>query len=603
MGSAAGALQNAGKSSTDVDRTKVLGAFQSWDTNDDGKISHSELKELLTKLDTTAATEQRIDAIIGAADRNKDGSISYKEFVDWVFSSNTPDGELPRIALDYRELLPERFQVDIKKRYNLDKSAVGQGAFGKVFVARDREFSNQTVVVKMVTTDGSRSRAELFKREIGIMKELDHPNICKLLGTFEQGRNTLYYVMEFCEGGEVFDRIIEQKRLTEQAAADIVRQVASALNYAHGRGICHRDIKPENVVFCNKDHNDTSVKVIDWGLGMYFEDSNMKETVGSTTYCAPEVLAPKGAAYSQACDVWSLGVLAYVMLCGKPPFWGRITDHLRNARNETYPFSGNPWDIVSPQSKDFVRKMMKADPAARPPMDKVCAHEWLHMQDYPDPPRDIQESILGNLRQFSGLSTVAAMCTAAVARQLDHTQLSSIHQVFRKLDRNGDGVLSLEEIADGFGQIYGKDSPNYKAVVGTFKGLDLDGSNKIDYTEFCAGGLAQQTVDQEEACWVAFQTFDTDHTGSISPKELGEVLKSTDLQQAWSKDVCSDVTSKVFTEYDVNGDGKIDFQEFVRLMRESRRTHSSGIQGDNGEALEAVRMQAYDLLRRLSDLP
>merc|ERR1712232_807572 len=541
------------------------------------------------------------------------GRLRYEEFVDWVFSDAASiEPATPPIAMDYTQLLPERYEVDIGMRYDLDKTQLGEGGYGCVFVARDKQFKNRRVVVKKVTKTSTPARTEMFRREIQTMKELDHPNICKLLETHEQGRN-IYYVMEFLEGGEVFDRIIAQGCISEGNSARIVQQVASALRHAHERSIAHRDIKPENVVFRSKDKADTHVKLIDWGLGISFAGCVMRDHVGSDTYCAPEVMdAKNGMAYTAACDIWSLGVLAYVMLAGRPPFWGspglsemeRRKQQLAKAYREEYPLKGQPWDSTSPKAKDFIRRLLKAKPEDRPRIEEVLTQPWLTAETWDTPTKEVEAGILDNLRRFRNNSTVSAMCITAVARQLDHKQLGNIHQVFRKMDKNADGVQSLEEISEGFGEMYGKDNADYQNVMEIFESLDLNKSSKIDYTEFCAGGLAQQTIAQDEACWAAFKTFDIDNTGKISRKEFQKVLESVDLKKTWSLDVCHDVTQALVADYDKDGDGEINFDEFLEYMRTSRKKYRPlGVGGDaDGEEMEQARLTAYQLLSKMGGL-
>merc|ERR1711933_260735 len=140
--------------------------------------------------------------------------------------------------------------------------------------------------------------------------------------TYEHER-FMFFVLEFCEGGDLFDRINESRGLPEALSANVIKQVASALLYAHAHGVAHRDLKPENICFCTRDPDSTHIKVIDWGLGKFFRLNGMKSNVGSSAYAAPEVLdGRKGEGYSQACDLWSLGVVAYISLSGKAPFWG-----------------------------------------------------------------------------------------------------------------------------------------------------------------------------------------------------------------------------------------------------------------------------------------
>merc|ERR1712203_493262 len=158
----------------------------------------------------------------------------------------------------------------------------------------------------------------------------DHPNIVKLLATYQEN-NAMYFVMELCEGGELFDRIIETGSLSEKTTARIIDQCASAVAYAHARKIAHRDIKPENIVFCSKDKSVLDIKLIDWGLAMSFQGGSMSDAVGSFTYAAPEVIeANERKTYRETCDLWSMGVLTYVMLCGRPPFWGSRKQFIEN---------------------------------------------------------------------------------------------------------------------------------------------------------------------------------------------------------------------------------------------------------------------------------
>merc|ERR1719330_196274 len=285
------------------------------------------------------------------------------------------------VHVNYKAVLPERFEVDVEKRYVMDKLVLGAGGFGKVFVAKDSKYENRLVAVKKVTQTTDKGKATTAHTEVEIMKGLDHPCICKLFETFEEGRH-LYFIMEFLEGGEVFHKIIESGHISEKMTIEITRQIVSALHYAHNRQVAHRDIKPENLVFCSKDPEDNRIKLIDWGFGVNFGGEVMKAAVGSFSYAAPEVVMSKNVtAYTAACDLWSTGVVTYVMLCGKPPFWGPPKQHLKNARNEKYPMSASPWDKISPQAKDFIKQLLKAKPHQRMTAEGAVAHEWLATTD------------------------------------------------------------------------------------------------------------------------------------------------------------------------------------------------------------------------------
>mmetsp|Transcript_52625 Transcript_52625/g.118517 ORF Transcript_52625/g.118517 Transcript_52625/m.118517 type:complete len:700 (-) Transcript_52625:225-2324(-) len=510
-----------------------------------------------------------------------------------------------RPSIDYRTLLPERFELDVSRRYILDKLALGEGGFGKVYVAKDTRFADRLVAVKQVAKVGSPEVIKCFYLEIKLMKELDHPNICKLFETFEQD-NTIFVVMEYCEGGEVFERVISQGYISERITAAIIAQVSAALRYAHGKKIAHRDMKPENIVFCSKDVQDHRVKVIDWGLGVSFADGKgMRAVVGSTTYAAPEILLHRvgdGRKYTANCDLWSLGVVTYVMLCGKPPFWGSLRQQLTRSLAERFPMSRPPWDVISNEAKDFVKRLLRADPEKRLSIEAVSVHPWVAAHDQQGQTAETENmaGVLTNLHHFRNRSVFHAMCVASVARQLDHKHLRDMHQIFREIDANGDGVLSFEEVSEGFRKIFGEDSREYMEVGETFAQLDLDGSGTVDYTEFCAAGLGKYAGEQEEAIWAAFKAFDIHDTGSITKSDLEKVLATASVRNKWSEEVCTEVVEGVMERFDCDGNGTIEYEEWMQFMRSVWEDHNMPADGDVGggeEQAESSQPQKLDRLQ------
>lgn len=483
-----------------------------------------------------------------------------------------------RRSFDAKTFIPIRVNAEISRRYDIDSHEIGAGGYGKVFVARDREIKDRQVAIKKVVIfDEEKKKA--FMKEVQIMKELDHPNICKLLETYEQGR-FMFFVMEYCEGGEVFERIMEHGSIAERNTADIVQQAASALKYAHGRGIAHRDMKPENVCFCTNDIENSHIKVIDWGLGFYFGQARMSSAVGSLTYAAPEVLEAREAeGYSSACDLWSLGVVTYVMLCGKPPFWGNYTEQLKRMKKEQYPMSDVTWQAISKGAKDLIKGMLKNDPRRRLSLDAVLAHPWLKTARTESDP-GITSQVLSNMRQFSNKSQFFSICVASVARQLDHRSLRDVHRVFTEMDENGDGVLELHEVKSGFERIFGADSEQCKEVEEMFRRLDMDGNGTIDYTEFCAAGIGERLSTEEHVLWAAFKAFDVqDDDGKVSKDEIMQVLSGADVDKVWTREVCDDVATELIARFDQDGNGSLDFQEWLKLMRECANKRADDSEG------------------------
>lgn len=472
-----------------------------------------------------------------------------------------------------KALIPEHVDAEISQRYDFKPDMeIGAGGYGRVFLATDREAQNRTVAIKkVIIVDGS-MRSD-FQKEVLIMKDLDHPNICKVFASYDQGR-TVYLVMEYCEGGELFERILEQEVIGEHVTAGIVKQVAGALKYAHGRGVAHRDLKPENVCFSSKDTGNNHVKVIDWGVGFYFGQNlqRMRSTVGSFAYSAPEVLEAQGS-YTSACDLWSLGVLTYIMLCGQAPFSGGMALQLEQMRGPC-PMEDPAWRGISGDAKDIIRGLLRHDPAKRITINAALVHPWLRIEHSQMDPAAAQR-IFRNLRQFSSTCSFFSLCAASVARQLDHRGLEDVQQAFRDMDSNGDGVLELHEVRAGFERVFGSGSAELHDIDDVFTQLDLDGSGAVDYTEFCAAGLGERLSTEVDAVKAAFKAFDVVNDGRITKAELEQVLTSAGVGRA-SPETYTSMAEEMVDRFDRNGDGCLDFDEWLRLMRDTGRAPGEG---------------------------
>jgi calcium-dependent protein kinase len=288
-----------------------------------------------------------------------------------IYSSESADA-----TFDTSSFVHYHHGVDIEKRYKIDMEVIACGGYGKVFKAEDLHCKNRLVAIKKIRVMSQSSAADYLK-EAQIMQKLDHPGICKIFEVYQDGQD-LFMVLEYLEGGELYDKIVSHD-MTERSIADVVKQVACALEHSHSRGVAHCDLKPENICFCS--HGSLQIKVIDWGLSSNSCD-DMKSSVGTSVYAAPEVLGARGdESYTSACDLWSLGVLTYVMICGKPPFWGNHFAQLKSMRAEEYPMQSEEWARVSDSAKDFVRRLLKANPLERMTSENVLSHDFLNNTD------------------------------------------------------------------------------------------------------------------------------------------------------------------------------------------------------------------------------
>ena len=215
------------------------------------------------------------------------------------------------------------------------------------------------------------------------MQTLDHPQILKLYEYFEDEKN-VYLITELCEGGELFEKIIEKEFFDEQYAAYIFKQILQGVNYCHQNDIVHRDLKPENFLFETTDDK-SHVKIIDFGLSkMVHQDKQkgkgkgkvqrMQTRAGTPYYISPEVLAGN---YNELCDMWSCGCILYILLCGYPPFFGdNDQEILRMVQQGDYNFDGEEWDNISSDAKDLIRKLIEK-PEKRLTAQEALQHKWL----------------------------------------------------------------------------------------------------------------------------------------------------------------------------------------------------------------------------------
>jgi len=446
----------------------------------------------------------------------------------------------------------------IQDVYNMEKRQIGEGSYGTVC----KGVHKSTGVTRAIKTmsKAKMKHVERFQREIAIMKIMDHPNIIKLFETFEDHHN-IYLAMELCSGGELFDRIIQASQFNEKDAAIVMQQMLRAIFYLHEQHICHRDLKPENFLFQSKDPIENNVlKLIDFGLSAKFTDGGtMSSRAGTPYYVAPQVLAGK---YNHLCDMWSAGVIMYVLLSGAPPFFGHTDQEvLAKVKQGHLTFNSRDWRGISEDAKELVRTLVKMDPKDRLNAEQALNHSWIRDRAPQASNVPLPANFVSKLRSFRCRSKFAKAVLHVIASQLNEGQIKSLRETFLSLDSNGDGLLTLSELKGGLSQAGITELPqDLKEIL---EGIDADGSGVIDYTEFLAATIEKRQYIQEDVCWTAFRVFDVNGDGKITPAELRTVLNNGNMDSV----VDINATVDLLKEVDRNGDGAIDFKEFMGMMR------------------------------------
>ena len=441
---------------------------------------------------------------------------------------------------------------------------LGSGAFAEVNLCYHKPTKTKRAV-KLIHKSGLTSSQidPVFKlKEIQILKGLDHPNILKCFEIFEDSRY-FYLATEYCPAGDLFSQIVKLDHFSESQAAEIMYQMISALMYCHERRVIHRDLKPENILLMESGDK-LSVKVADFGSSAILDpQAKLAGCYGSAYYLAPEVFA---GAYDEKCDVWSLGIIMYILITGKPPYPGRDPETImKYARISPFVLTPDKLVGISDPARDLLKKLLKIKPAQRTSAKEAIKHPWFlsHREKNSTDTKIVMDKLQG----FHCKAKLREAVHIFIASQIMcHDDIKYFKECFTKIDLDGDGKLTREELV----LEYSKHMPRQEAedvACSIVAKLDQDLDGKIDYTEFLVSCLEKQKNLSIENLEIAFKIFDVDGNGSITAEEIREVLNDGQCDD-------EDLWKFLLKEADGNGDGIVDLKEFMTLMSAMKSMHS-----------------------------
>ena len=326
-------------------------------------------------------------------------------------------------------------QDDITNHYEVIKK-LGEGSYGKIYKAKNK-ISGDIRAMKQI--DKSKiTDMVTFKNEIEILSKMDHPNIIKLFEVFEDNK-FFYLINDLCTGGELLDRIVKKRKeipFTEKEAAIIFKELVSAISYCHDMNIVHRDLKPENILFINEDKN-SPIKVIDFGFSKEFKNKNsnskqknMSSKVGTVYYMAPEILQGN---YNELCDIWSCGVILYIILCGYPPFQGNNDKEIyQSIQKGKVDFPQNEWKMISKNAKDLILHML-CPANKRYDAKQVLKHIWVNNKA-PDSKGELKINI-DSLLDFQNSNKLRKVVLTFIASRLRDEEVNNIKNIFSRMDK------------------------------------------------------------------------------------------------------------------------------------------------------------------------
>jgi len=454
-----------------------------------------------------------------------------------------------------------------------DGPILGTGVAGVVRKVKHRD-SGVYFAVKVLNLGliESEEVLEALREEIFIMCQLDHPNILRLEEVYES-ETQIFLIQELCSGGDLFDRLEEQPdyHYSEVQCAKLVKQMLSAVRYLHGHKIVHRDLKLENFLFDTESSE--NLKMIDFGLSKHFKSygSVHHDAVGTPYAVAPEII--KGS-YNEKVDIWSMGVITYLLLSGDSPFGGvdgepllRVRDNILKCELSFEP--KDIWDEVSVEGKNFVRRLLTEDPDLRPTARDAQRDEWLLVyanMDVEDS-KALSSGLVDNLLQFKDYSEMHRVLLEVLSFTLLPEQIHKLKAEFQKVDPDGDGEITLEELKEVLlnrAESGSLGSLSEQEVEDIFNALRVNESETtIRWHEFIAAGLSQCDFDDRNLR-LAFDRLDYDRKGHITFDDLSEMLSTSDgrmdstILKMWH-DGLKEIRCK--------GKDKITFEEFQRFLK------------------------------------
>jgi calcium-dependent protein kinase len=448
----------------------------------------------------------------------------------------------------------QRQTENLRDLYTLGRK-LGQGQFGVTYLCVEKstgkEFACKSIAKRKLI---SMEDVEDVRRELHIMHHLSgHPNIVNIKGAYEDV-TSVHLVMELCAGGELFDRIIQRGHYSEAKAAELTRTIVGVVEACHSLGVMHRDLKPENFLFSNHSE-DAALKTTDFGLSVFFKPGEIfTDVVGSPYYVAPEVLRKH---YGPEADVWSAGVILYILLSGVPPFWAETEQGIfEQVLKSELDFVSDPWPKISESAKDLLRKMLNPNVAKRLKSHQVLCHPWIR-EDGVAPDRPIDPAVQTRLKQFSAMNKLKKIAIRVIAESLSEEEIAGLKEMFLMMDSDGSGAISFEELKEGLKKV--GSNLMEEDIRQLMDAADVDHDGTIDYGEFLAATLNLNKIEREENLYAAFSYLDKDKSGYLTTDELQQACNDFHMG-----DMC---VEDLIREVDQDNDGRIDYNEFVTMMR------------------------------------
>ena len=482
--------------------------------------------------------------------------------------SNQVNNEFKKVeteSLKMKKYLTKADRGTIEDNYKII-SKLGKGSFGSVFKVQNIK-TNEIRALKVIkkTSIIYQDDDHKFLKEIEILIKLEHPHIIKIYEYYTDDIN-YYLITDYISNGELYNYVYKAKSFNERQTQYIMKQVLCAVNYLHLNNIAHRDIKLENILveqeITSNDEQLLNVKLIDFGTSNYVKTENTNYftvKVGSPFYMAPEVLNKK---YNNKCDIWSCGVIMFMLLRGHPPFKGENQEELfKSIQNDIINY--NEMTELSEPAKELMSKMLERNVDLRYSADECLKHKWMKIYNEKSEvmKREVVTSALNNISNYHATEKLQQATMAYIVHFISfNKEVEDLKTVFNEFDKNKDGLLSFEEIDHAFTRYCtNKGLQNFtqkNKLIQMLDEIDTEKTGHISYEQFLRISIDQREILNENNLRSAFEKFDTNKDGKLSKEEIKNVLGIKDFAYV----------NELLKLVDENKDGFISFEEFKSLM-------------------------------------
>ena len=467
------------------------------------------------------------------------------------------------VIVSGNEINPEKIYIKTK--------LLGNGAFGEVWLVHHKDLDRDFAMKIIKKRKKNSSDEKELLNEVEILKKLDHPKILKIIDFYSTSKK-YYIITEYCPEGELFNEIIKVGKFDEGQAAFIINQILKVITYCHKMNIIHRDIKPENIMITNREKNGClQVKLIDFGTAKIFEKGQQENKyVGSSYYMAPEILKRK---YDEKCDLWSIGVVLYILLTGRPPFDGNDDDEiLENVKKGVYDKWAYPFPLLSLHAKDLISKLLQYDPKKRLSAEEAIQHPWFKTAEFKKKDKvntiepELARELIQNMTKYRSDNMLKCAVIAYLVHHItNNEECIEASKLFIKIDLNSDGRIEKHELIQGFEKYWGISKEEAKEKVDLiFANIDTDYNGFIEYEEFVRAAVNSSIFMSQNYLKFAFNYFDRDSSGDITFEEIKKrfIQNSKNTNPKVDKEL-----KEIFDSIDINGDGSISFGEFCKMMK------------------------------------